>query len=122
MTKAIVLGRAWIFDGDHPQIEVWEHEFEPTDDSRFRSGALWAKEHLCETYTDDDLREMFNLPKEGNFQVLFKGTLSGYKVYSLEGDDWNEEFDVEESQFQPIGEEYMECLKQANEETKREQR
>ena len=99
-----IFGRAWIYEDDLPQVEIWEHEFEPMD-LKSRSGAEWAREHLCESYNDQQLRELFNLPAEGDFQVMFKGTLDGATsgYYEPEWDEW---FEVTESSHQPIPAEY----------------
>jgi hypothetical protein len=50
------------------------------------------------------------VPEEGNFQVLFRGTMSGWKTKSMDGDDWDEEFDLEESKIEPIPQAYMDVI------------
>lgn len=106
--KATVFGRAWVFDDDHCQIEVWEHEFEPQDIGA-RSGAGWAHEHLCECYSNKDLRELFGLPPEGNFQVMFKGTITG-GMSGYECQEWEEDFDLEEVKYQLVSPDYMKAF------------
>ena len=103
-SRVSILGRAWVYEHDPPELEVWEHEFEPMDNGS-RSGAEWAHEHLCECYSAQDIREMFKLPAEGDYQVIFKGTLEGAMsgYYEPEWDEW---FEVEESNFQKIPFEY----------------
>jgi hypothetical protein len=120
MTKATVLGRVWVYDNEPCQIECWEHEFEPTEGDRL-SGAGWAHEHLYECYDADALRELFDLPKAGNFQVMFKGTISGFKSYGMDGYEYDEEFEVEEVKFEKVSEEYMKYMFEAEQESKREQ-
>lgn len=115
MTKANVLIRAWLYDNEPSQIEVWEHEFEPTEGGS-RSGSEWAREHLCSCCDDDDLRQLFELPKEGNFQVLVKGTINGCRSGGFEFDEWDEDFEVEEVKFQAVSEEYMKFMFQAEKE------
>ena len=62
MTQAKIFGRLWIYDtGDPFQIDIWEHTLEPMD-YPLRSGAEWAREHLCESYTEEDMRDLFGLP------------------------------------------------------------
>ena len=105
MTTSKILGRAWFYDDEPTELELWEHEFEPMTNGR-RSGAEWCREHLLEC-VGDDLREILGVPKEGSFQVLFKGTMSGWKTRSMDGDDWDEEFELEETKIEPIPQEYM---------------
>ncbi len=112
MTSASVLGRAWVYDtGDPADIELWEHEFEPMDPP-LRSGAEWARNHLLECYNDERLRELFELPEAGSFQVLFKGTVSGFKCSTVEGDEYDEEFCVDEVKYFPIPEVFMKALRE----------
>lgn len=111
MSDATVFGRAWVFDYDDLNyIETWEHEFEPTEDTRM-SGSEWANEHLRECYSDKDLRKLFELPPTGNFQVLFKGTMHGFWTGGYDcAEEWDEEFNVEECKHQSISEEYVKGL------------
>lgn len=103
MQKANVFGRAWIYDDDPCDIEVWEHELQPMDGKR--SGAEWCREHLQEC-PGEDLRKLLNVPKEGNFQVIFKGIMTGETsgYYEPEWDEW---FDLEESRYDVIPAEYL---------------
>lgn len=89
-----------IFDnGDPTEIDVFEYNFCSID---HRTTEEWAKEHLTESYDDQQIRALFSLPKEGNFQVLFKGTIS---VFNYEiGEECDEDFIVIESKFQIIPE------------------
>lgn len=106
MSIAKILGRAWFYDVDPTELELWEHEFEPMLTGR--SGVDWCKEHLLEGVTENNLRELLEVPEEGNFQVMFKGTMSSWKTSSIDwGEEWDEEFTLEESKVMPIPEEYM---------------
>lgn len=109
MHSAKILGRAWVYDDENTEIELWEHEFEPMECGR-RSGADWCREHLLECVRSDDLRELLGVPSMGNFQVMFKGTMTGWKTRSMDGDDYDQEFDLEESKFEPIPQEFMGIL------------
>jgi hypothetical protein len=104
MGAVSVFGRAWIYDDEPSEIAVWEHELEPMGSER-RSGADWASEHLRECYSDKDLREMFDLPPSGDFQVLFRGTLDG-GMTGYESPEWDEWFEVEESKHKAIPAEF----------------
>lgn len=108
-----IFGRAWLYGtGDPSRVEVWHHSLEPTDlASGRRSVGEWAHEHFSECYDEDALRELFGLPKEGAFQVLFKGTIDGTMGGSpMDPQEWDEWFDVEEVSFQPIPSDYLEIL------------
>lgn len=109
MSTANVEGRIYFYDtGDPFDIEVWKYELEPMD-GMGRSSADWAREHLCECHTDEDLREMFDLPEDGNWQVIFKGTLRGFRCGNpMDGEDWDEEFEVDECQSQRIPDDSLE--------------
>jgi hypothetical protein len=107
MTKTSILGRAWIYDDDPNDIEVWEHELVPMT-FKERSGAEWCLEHL-QNYTPEDLREVLKVPKTGNFQVIFKGTLEG-EMSGYYEPEWDEWFELEESKFEPIPDTWMEML------------
>lgn len=101
MTTAKILGRAWIYDtGDPAAVSVWEHELEPMEAMR-RSGADWALSYFNDL-PDSDLREMFNLPEKGNFQVLFSGSMWGERS-GYDEPEWDEGFDLDEGfKFAPI--------------------
>lgn len=106
MSKASVMGRAWFFDtGDPTEFEVWEYELEPMGGGK-RSGAEWAREHLATCYTDEDLRELLGVPSEGNYQVVFKGTIEG-EMSGYYEPEWDEWFELEESKYEVIPPEFL---------------
>jgi hypothetical protein len=103
MSECNVSGRAWVFDdGSPPKIDVFEYAIEPMD-FKNRSGAEWAKEHL----EDEDLRDLFGLPAEGNFQVIFKGTMDACFGHD---EEWGQWFNVEDSGHEAIPSGYLNIL------------
>ena len=56
---------------------------------------------------------MFGLPPEGDFQVLFTGYIVASQSYD---GDWDEEFEVESSEFAPIPEKYSRIMMGDNDE------
>lgn len=108
MTSVTIFGRAWFYDDEPTELELWEHEFEPMGNGR--SGAEWCREHLTQCLDDEDLRDLLGAPDMGNFQVLFKGKMTGWKTQTMDGDDWDQEFDLEESKIEAIPQEYMDML------------
>ena len=64
--------RMFIVEEQLEELDVWVHELYSYE-SNTRSGEDWVKEHIRETYCAADLREMFNLPEEGDQQVLWRG-------------------------------------------------
>jgi hypothetical protein len=107
MSAKKILGRVWFY-GENYTIETFEYAIEPTGMCR-RSGADWTREHLYECYKEKELRGLLEVPLEGDYQVLFKGEMdgcrSGYEYQ--ESDEW---FELEESKFEAIPKEYLECL------------
>ena len=108
-----VLGRAWLWDEDPADVELWVHDLEPTDVAgSLRSGEDWARDHFAECYTDADLRKLFDVPAEGNFQVLFKGKVEGERCGPWEAPDseWDEWFEVEEVKVEPVPQAFVEYM------------
>jgi hypothetical protein len=105
MSIAQVFGRAWLYDEEPNEIQVWEHTIYPMKPLH-RSGAEWCLEHLQQCYSDKDLRELLKVPETGNFQVIFKGTIEGSYVGYFD-QEWEDQFDLEESQSEPIPDEWM---------------
>lgn len=80
-------------------LQVWVYEFLSLSGNR-RSVQEWAREHLTDCYTTDDLREILRVPKEGDFQVIFKARIDGgYDSYTREID---ERMYVDESKWEPV--------------------
>jgi hypothetical protein len=105
---AFVQGRIWFFGDEEHEIELWVHEVESMD-LKGRSSEEWAREHFNESYQDRDLRKLFEVPLEGDYQIVFKGTLRGSECGPWEAptSEWDEEFDVEETVSERIPEEYV---------------
>lgn len=97
--KANVMGRIYLM-GETIQIEVWEQDFEPMDLQK-RSGA-------------EGLRNLLSIPAEGDFQILFTGTMSSARVYIDYCEEWSEEFNVASSHFKPVPAEYVKVMTEDN--------
>lgn len=108
--RAKVQGRLWIIDCDLCDSSFWSHELDPTDLMR-RPTSEWAMEHFG-IYGDEELRTMFDLPPEGDFQVLFTGYIVASRSYDGE---WDEEFEVESSEFAPVPENHFRSMGDNNE-------
>ena len=97
-TTPQIFGRARIFDtGDPPEFEFWSHEFEDYHSTGRLSSSQWCSEHFEMCYSEADLRELFSLPATGSFQVLFKGKLWSERTNSMDGEYYDEGFDVDEA-------------------------
>ncbi len=88
-----VQGRFFICGEEVTDMQLFVYELFPFE-SNLRPTQEWAECHFQE-YDTSDLREIFSLPDEGNFQVLFTANLSG-EFDSFSG-EWDEDFDVIES-------------------------
>lgn len=109
MSFVNVMGRAWFFDDEPDQIEIWEYALEPMD-LKTRSGAEWCLQYMRECLDSDDLRHTLGVPAEGNFQVIFKGRMEGWFSGCYEGDEWDECFELDESKCEPIPAEFLKIL------------
>lgn len=97
-SSATVQGRIFIVGDEVREMQLFVYELFPFDAGR-RPLQEWAECHIQE-YDAADLRELFKLPAEGDFQVLFTGKLSG-RMDSYSG-EWDEDFDVIESKSEAI--------------------
>jgi len=88
-----------VFDETIEEIEVFTWELEPLG-GEFRSGRDWVHEHL-ESWQLEDYRDYFNDPCDGPFEVVFKGTLSGFEIC---GSEWDEAVIVHDHLIQPLPE------------------
>ena len=105
-SKLDVMGRVWFFDtGDPPVIEVRAYEFEPMNGLEI-SGADWCHEHLTMCYNERELRQLLNVPSDGNFQVIFKGQLAG-RMEGYNEPEWEEWFNLKESKYEVIPDDYL---------------
>lgn len=92
--------RIIVEDGGTKEIEVWDDEFTPFEGGK-RPIRDWVREHLCESYTEEALRELLEVAKEGNFEVLVEGTLRGFYT-GWETQEWDEELDLTSIKSQKI--------------------
>lgn len=102
MTSTAVKFKARIIveDGGTKEIEVWDDELSPFDGAK-RPIRDRAKEHLSECYSEKDLRELLELPAEGNYEVLIEGMLTGHMV-GWETQEWDEDLDITSIKSQKI--------------------
>lgn len=98
--------RLWLLGEDGIEVETWAHELVPTSGSVIPL-ATWAKEVIELTYDDAELRDLFKLPAEGNYQVLTVGTLKS--VRSDYDGTWEDEveFNAPEVLFAAVPDEYL---------------
>lgn len=94
-------GRFYIIDDCLTDLKCWIYEFEAK-----RSTEEWAESHLQENYSVKDLRKLFELPAEGDLQVLFTADIDGKTSYGPDGDDYNEWLDIEKVAYQRVPEEF----------------
>lgn len=96
-TTAEFQARIWLDAESVRQIEVWVHELEPVD-HRKRPLSEWVHEHLSD-YDRDFFAEEFKLG-EGSFQVLCRGTVSGWwsEDTPISASEWDEEANFTEFQ------------------------
>ena len=82
-----ILAKMHIFDtGDPLEVDAWQHAFDT-------SQVGWFFNYANECMTEEDWREMFGLPGDGNYQVLFSGRMVTIQNRSLEyGVELDEEF------------------------------
>lgn len=85
--------RIFFFENNPSEIEVWEEGLLPMEFSK-RGNAEWARECLCD-YNDNDLREKLGIPKEGSYQVYFKGEMEAWKIGPYGEEEWDQDFDTE---------------------------
>lgn len=102
------IGRYFISEVEVLDYSIWVYELEPMCMQR-RDSRSWVVEHM-DCYTLEDLRKLFSLPETGAYQVLFKGTLTGGKTWSLDGEDWDEELDVTEVKSEEIPKDYLDAI------------
>lgn len=107
--KSIIYGRAFFADDDDEilDIDVFEYEIEPMEIGK-RGGQAWFLEFL-ENATDK--RALLGAPEREACQVLFKGTIFGRRIRSFEGDEWEDEFECNESSWVHLPKEFEEALK-----------
>jgi len=107
-SSAQFAGRVYVVE-EHGGLDlvIWVDEFIPMN-TKNRPAAEWVAEHI-QAMSEQDLREGLLLPPQGNFQVLFKGTIRGYRC-----GEWDQEFDEEleftEHSSQPVPEDWLEYV------------
>lgn len=93
--------RVWLYpeDGDPPEIEVWYHGLENTEDKSKGWMSDWARESL----QNEDFRDLLNLDKDKHYQIVGKGAIRGW--YDYQG-EYDEEFDLGEHEITEVPESY----------------
>ena len=76
------------------QLIIFHNELDPIETGR--SVEDWIREHIIECYGGTDLRELLGLPiDENDYHVLFSGTLQGFRSWTLDGDEYDEELEID---------------------------
>lgn len=101
--------RIIIEDGGIGIVEVWDDDFSPFESCK-RPVREWVHEHLTSCYTEQDLRELVGVPKEGNYEIVIEGSISGSFVGYYE-QEWDEEIDITSSKHKQIPDSWYEELK-----------
>jgi hypothetical protein len=94
-----IQGRLFIVGEEIIDMQIFVYELRPYTTERL-SLQEWAEMHIQGCYDADSLRELFSLPAEGDFQVLFTATLRGW-IDSFTGEA-DEEMTIIESTNTPI--------------------
>lgn len=106
MPKHAFKARIIVEDGGTSEIDVWDDELSPFDGTT-RPVREWVREHIQCSYSDADLRELLELPAEGNFEVLIEGTIRGF--FSGWGiQEYDEELDLTSIKSQRIPDSWYE--------------
>jgi hypothetical protein len=98
--------RITVEDEDTQEVEVWDDELTPFDGKRC-SIREWVKPHL-DDYSNEDLRELLNLPTTGNYEAVIEGRITGVQTYGPDGDDYDEYIDILKIESQQIPDSYYE--------------
>lgn len=91
--------RAWLLPDDPAEIQTWSHELDPMN-SQSRPVSEWAED----TLRDQDLYELLDLDRSKAWQVIGKGTITGWFTIF---DEWDESVDLELHSKAEIPEEYL---------------
>lgn len=83
--------RIWFYDLSLFRVECWSDGLDPMNGNR--SISEWAHEHLCECHDAAGLREILEVPAEGDYQVFFKGKMRAW-LESYPSGEWDEEFEI----------------------------
>lgn len=86
MSRAKFRARITIEEDDLQEIEIWDDELSPFGKDGRCSIREWVKNHF-DDYSNQDLREWFELPATGNYEVLLEGTIVGTESYYGEYDE-----------------------------------
>jgi hypothetical protein len=104
-SSAQFAGRVYVVEENGGlDLVIWVDEFVPMN-LKNRPAADWVTEHI-QAMSESDLRKGLMLPPQGNFQVLYKGMIRGYRC-----GEYNSEFDEElvftEHSSQPVPEDWL---------------
>lgn len=93
------LFRVWVSPADPPTIEVWYHGLEQCKpDVRFNS------EWFAESFSNEDMHDLFDLDRDAFYQVVGKATLTGYFDYY---GDYDESLVIDEFEKCVVPEEFV---------------
>lgn len=99
-TSLLVMGRIYLI-GEETERVFYCHELEPMEGTK-GSSAEWVKMYFDEL-DSEAIRELFDLPKEGDLQILFSGRVKGRYNYF---DEYDEDFETESVEFKAVPKEY----------------
>lgn len=83
---AVFEARFFIYDDRPIEISVWCYGFLPMKET-IRSAEEWIVEHL-QCLGEDEIRKLCELPADGDYQVIAKGSIVGSFDYWGEYDEW----------------------------------
>lgn len=119
MSSGLFRARFLLKQNELAQVEVWDDELTLFDFGH-RPVREWVHSHFCECYSEKDLREWFELPAEGSYEVLVEGKIDVYFV-GWEYQEYEEDVGFSSIKVQKIPEEYMEKLREYAEQARLEQ-
>lgn len=105
MTSATFSGRAYVSEGVL-KLQIWNDEFEPMEWNK-RSVTDWVEEHF-RMLDEQFVRELLELPQEGNFQCVFHGKIKGWLSPLTE--EYDEEVVIDNARHMEIPEAFLSFL------------
>lgn len=111
-TSEQIQGRVFIVGDEIVDMQIFVLELWPYGGEKL-SMQEWAEMHLQNCYDAESLRELFSLPAEGDFQVIFTATLRGW-TDSFTGES-DEEMTIIESANTPIPAAHFDSALEINE-------
>ncbi len=95
--------RIWLREDGVDEVKVWVAELYPVDLRSYKmSSEEWVREYLRD-WTREQFIDLINcqdnppspLLGEGAFQLLIEGEIEGTKSYTMDGDEYDEDIQVE---------------------------